>query len=419
MSEDVPLATKGPVLHESPSASVPTEAVRAQLQRILESSEFRSSKRCQDFLTFIVGQTLAGLPLKERTVGAGVFGREASYDTNEDGIVRIKAGEVRKRLGLYYAGCGKDDEVVIDLPVGHYVPSFSLIPRNGPGNLSSTSIENLPAVLATEHAEEQIFEARRTRGVWWKFGWAFGLLLAIAFAAIAGWKIYSPPSVLDQFWEPVLRSRAPIIVATSYAPVYYPSSFLGPPRETGAPRDNDFVLLSDQFVGGGDLLAAAQISGMLSRMGHPYAIRVGNAVTFEDLRTSPAVLIGYSSTYWQDVTKGFRFFIDHDQGAVDDNGKPTDWHPHHLRTDFHTDEDYAILSRAFNPQTHTMIVLVSGCTQYGTEAAAELVTNPVLLAEALRGAPEGWQRKNLQLVLHVKVIANAPASPQVIASHYW
>jgi hypothetical protein len=66
-----------------------------------------------------------------------------------------------------------------------------------------------------------------------------------------------------------------------------------------------------------------------------------------------------------------------------------------------------------------MIVLVSGCTQYGTEAAAELVTNPVLLAEALRGAPDGWQRKNLQLVLHVKVIANAPASPQVIASHYW
>ena len=64
---------------------VPPEAVRAQLQRILESSEFRSSRRCQDFLTFIVGQTLAGQPLKERTVGAGVFGREASYDTNEDG----------------------------------------------------------------------------------------------------------------------------------------------------------------------------------------------------------------------------------------------------------------------------------------------------------------------------------------------
>jgi hypothetical protein len=56
--------------------------------------------------------------------------------------------------------------------------------------------------------------------------------------------------VLDQFWEPVLRSRDPIIVATSYAPVYYPSSFLGPPRAVEALRDNDFVLLADQYVGG-------------------------------------------------------------------------------------------------------------------------------------------------------------------------
>jgi hypothetical protein len=66
-----------------------------------------------------------------------------------------------------------------------------------------------------------------------------------------------------------------------------------------------------------------------------------------------------------------------------------------------------------------MIVLVSGFTQYGTDAASELITNPALLAEALHDAPKGWQKKNLQLVLHMKVIANAPASPQVIASHYW
>ena len=419
MSEDVPSATKEPLPDVSPAGSVPPEAVRSQLRRILESPEFRSTKRCQDFLTFIVGQTLAGFPLKERTVGAGVFGRDAAYDTNEDGIVRIKASEVRKRLGLYYAGSGREDEVGIDLPVGHYVPSFYPARRNGPGSLSPILIENPAAVSTIERPEEQVFGARRTRGVWWRFAWTLGLLTAIGVLMVAGWKIYSPPSVLDQFWEPVLRSRDPIIVATSYAPVYYPSSFLGPPRAVEALRDNDFVLLADQYVGGGDLIAAARISGMLSRMGHPYAIRVGNAVTFEDLRSAPAVLIGYSSTHWEAVTKGFRFFIDHNQGAINDNGKPTDWYPHHLGSDFHTDEDYAVLSRAFDPQTHTMIVLVSGCTQYGTEAAAELITDSTLLGDALRGAPDGWQGKNLQLVLHMKVIANAPASPQVIASHYW
>ena len=125
MREDVPSASKTHLPNMSLSGSVPAEAVRLQLQHILESHEFRTSKRCQDFLTFVVEQTLAGVPLKERTVGAGVFGRDASYDTNEDGIVRIKAGEVRKRLGLYYAGPGSQDEIVIELPVGSYVPSFS------------------------------------------------------------------------------------------------------------------------------------------------------------------------------------------------------------------------------------------------------------------------------------------------------
>jgi hypothetical protein len=418
MSGDGHSATGPPVSHElSSSQSVSPEAVRSQLRRILESPEFRASKRCQDFLSFTVGQTLAGLPLKERTVGAGVFGRDASYDTNEDGIVRIKAGEVRKRLGLYYAGSGKQDEVVIDLPVGHYVPSFSPALRNASRDFSSLGIENSATPSITGHSVEQLSRARRT--TWRKLAWAFGLLIASASVVVAGWKMYRPASVLDQFWEPVLSSRERIIVATSYAPVYYPSSFLGPPHEIETPRENDFVLLTDQYVGGGDLIAAARISGMLSRTGHPYAIRVGEAVTFEDLRSGPAVLIGYSSTHWEGVTKGFRFFIDPDRGGISDDGKATDWYPHHLSSDFHTDEDYAVLSRAFDRQTHRMIVLVSGCTQYGTEAAADLITDPTLLAEALHSAPAGWQKKNLQLVLHMKVIANSPASPQVIASNFW
>ena len=50
-----------------------------------------------------------------------------------------------------------------------------------------------------------------------------------------------------------------------------------------------------------------------------------------------------------------------------------------------------------------MLVEVAGITQYGTDAAADLVTNPKLLAEALNGAPESWQKKNLQLVCTSKL----------------
>ena len=177
--------------------------------------------------------------------------------------------------------------------------------------------------------------------------------------------------------------------------------------------------MTDQYVGGGDLVAASWISGLLGRRGHAFTVKIGNAVSFEDLHNAPAVLIGYSSNQWNEMTKDFRFFIDDENGVITDNGKPTEWYPHNVSHDFHSDDDYAIISRAFNPLTNEMMMLVSGCEQYGTQAAAELITNPGLLAKALQGAPKGWQKKNLQFVIHVRVIANSPASPEVVASYYW
>lgn len=66
-----------------------------------------------------------------------------------------------------------------------------------------------------------------------------------------------------------------------------------------------------------------------------------------------------------------------------------------------------------------MLVEVAGITQYGTDAAADLITSPDLMTEALRGAPKGWQSKNLQFVLHVKVIDGAPGSPTVVKQYFW
>jgi hypothetical protein len=66
-----------------------------------------------------------------------------------------------------------------------------------------------------------------------------------------------------------------------------------------------------------------------------------------------------------------------------------------------------------------MLVEIAGITQYGTDAAADLVSSPDLMAEALSKAPRGWQQRNLQLVLHVKVIAGSPSSPKLVAAHFW
>ena len=205
-------------------------------------------------------------------------------------------------------------------------------------------------------------------------------------------------------------------MCAAYVPVYRVE-----PDANPHPRPEDFVLLNDQFVGGGDLIAVSRLTSMLTRLRRPFRLKVGNDVSFQDLRTGPALLVGYSYTRWREISREMRFFIDTTRLplGITDNGKPTQWSLPKLPADRHTDEDYAIVSRVFHPDTHAMLVEVAGITQYGTDGAADLVTSVDLMAEALRDAPAGWQTKNLQLVLHVKVIGDSPSTPKVVAKYFW
>src|SRR6266853_4766843 len=108
------------------SRIIPPASVRAALDRVLHSQGFRASRRSQDFLRYVVERTLDGQAdtLKERTIGTDVFGRLSGYDPSDDATVRVKAGAVRKRLGLYYATEGHADEIRIEMPAGTYVPEF-------------------------------------------------------------------------------------------------------------------------------------------------------------------------------------------------------------------------------------------------------------------------------------------------------
>ena len=99
---------------QSTQAPDPT-AVREQLDRLVAHPLFSNSKRYPVLLAYTVEQTLKGnaVELKERSIGIEVFGRSPSYDANADPVVRITAGEVRKRLMQYYYDDSHDGELVI------------------------------------------------------------------------------------------------------------------------------------------------------------------------------------------------------------------------------------------------------------------------------------------------------------------
>ena len=103
------------------------DAVRAEIGRLLESPSFRTSKRCREFLEYIVEHTMNGSSgaLKERSLGVALFQLPQVFDTGQHTIVRVTANEVRKKLAQHYlAENGSSHGVRIDLLPGSYSVGF-------------------------------------------------------------------------------------------------------------------------------------------------------------------------------------------------------------------------------------------------------------------------------------------------------
>ena len=157
-----------------------TEAVKHELElyihldEIVKGAAFKGSHRSQAFLKHIVEHALHGeaADLRERSLGVALFGRQASYDTADDAIVRVTASDVRKRLLQHYGNTGGQSRFRINLPSGSYVPEFCFLPE--------VPLPTLDAPVADTPAEPRISPLPPRS---WKF--AAGIALTICLAALA------------------------------------------------------------------------------------------------------------------------------------------------------------------------------------------------------------------------------------------
>jgi serine/threonine-protein kinase len=68
--------------------------------------------------------------LKEQIIGVEVFDRKPDYDPRIDPIVRVEARRLRAKLKAYYAASGRNDEMIVTLPKGGYVPVVAMRSAN-------------------------------------------------------------------------------------------------------------------------------------------------------------------------------------------------------------------------------------------------------------------------------------------------
>jgi hypothetical protein len=113
--------------------STMAEPIQQQVQRIVQSEQFRSSEVLRRLLTFLSEKAIAGEAdnLREYVVAIDGLGKSSTYDPQHNSAVRIQMGRLRQRLAEYYGTEGKTDPMIVDLPKGRFrLPSRSaLMPR--------------------------------------------------------------------------------------------------------------------------------------------------------------------------------------------------------------------------------------------------------------------------------------------------
>lgn len=394
-----------------PDARTQVSAVRDCLERIMGSPAFRASSRSKQFLSFVVLRKLEGRQdeIKERTIGAEVFGRAADFETSGDSIVRVNANEVRRRLAQYYQDATQSDPVQIVLPPGTYIPKFLPL--------------ETAAVAAPPSAPHR--PARRGPVKW------LGIIVATCAGIAAAFVPLTGQSEFDRFWAPILDVSLPPVLCLPTT-----DTFQLAPEAAEAWRHlgpGQALNLAPAQVQGYHnwhtswpvLQATLSISSVLQRKGKTPLLRIGTDVKLDELHGHPVIAIGSFSNPWtrQNVA-GLRFTFDRgpsdkESPRIRDARDPRRCWSLSTVYPLPQDKDYAIVTRTYDPGTGTAFLSLAGLHSFGCQAAGEFVSQSAFLKSLAARAPAGWEKMNLQVVLQTDVIGTTPSRPKIADAFFW
>jgi hypothetical protein len=395
------------------------------MEEILASPSFRSSRRYPAMLRYIIEKTLDGQQekLKERTIGIEVFGRDPTYDTNEDPVVRFSASEIRKRIAQFYHDNGLNRAVEVNLPLGHYVPQFFHTSDQADA-VSPTEELLLPERSNEAPSLEKPFPGPSKEGqkrLTFRLI-AAGLALLLIAGAAGGALLYRRLhrlNIVTRVWSPLIASPDPVLISAGH-PITEPREAIEDPKVT---IKNHF--LQPEFrVSITTVAAITGIAGFLQSQGKPFWIHDANTNSLADLHGRPVVLVNANDNKWTLLLLKplrFQFASEGDFSYIKDAKQPgfRGWNVDFTQEFRRQTVDYAIVGRFNSPTTGGPVIIVAGISSNGTEAAGEFIVSPDNLAKLLRSAPPGWNNGNFEAVLKVEVVDGNTGASTVVAENFW
>ncbi|MFZ0337162.1 MAG: hypothetical protein WAL45_03960 [Terracidiphilus sp.] len=409
-----------------------TAAILSELDAIQTGTSFSGSKRCHDFLEFIVKHALEGNyeHLTERFLGVELFGRPVDYETATDAIVRVRANDVRRRLAQHYSTQNPVSGVMIGMAAGNYIPEFHWSAPETPETSEPVHTGHLPMLqdASPPSLSSRLTTARRL---------IKPIPITVALLILAGivWVIWvrqtsRPVRALDQFWQPVFQSKNPVTIRFGETITYWISSDLRKAVEAGDPtisvKPGDIIESWDDSASAGSIRTVLAIANLLSSHGVATRLRWPREIQEPELEHSDVIYVGAFNNSWTvSLNRNLRFTFEESDTSLghiwmirDHNYPDRKWamlktYPQPI------DHEYALITRILDPDRKRVVISLGGLNQFGSQAAAEFLTDEAAMAEFARNAPKGWEKRNLQIVMEMEISNNRAVNPRVIATNVW
>lgn len=457
---------------ESPSDA---ELQRELLQRVANSKLFSSCHGLRAFLLYVGEQAIAGRldAIKEQQIGSRVFGRKPDYDPGEDNIVRVRARELRQRLGDYFEGEGRDETLVVSIPKGHYIPVFQ--PRSVDQSRESISFSPKAALhtadrLATPaeiappdtvavHSLVVQTGPRWPRGVTLRRSYIIGLVILLtAVGIVVGALFWSkqnrkhfqdqvPPDETRSLWEqlfPAGGQELTVVCADAGFALWqditghnlnlgdYLSRRWYTENEAGGLKLREIAIR--RFSSPADLSVAVRIAEIARSYNSHIRVRFARNVDIHEVRSGNLVLLGSRrSNPWLELFESRLNFVlefnPNRSGPAFRNRSPKPGEPITVFLDSSLSvqgpeskliKSYAVAAMLPGPTDHSNVLIVEGLSMEGTEAAGEFVTNPKRFNALLRRIGQKGDKpiKPFEVLLRLTAVAGGYADPEIVAYRY-
>lgn len=388
----------------------------ALVTRVCNSQCFHSSARLREFLIYVADCALRNCAEEatEQHIGIHVFQRVPGYNSSEDSIVRTHARLLRQKLAEYFNTEGADEDVLIEIPKGHYLPIFrSRNPRRPAAFTEAPAILSAPSV-SKDNTTRHFVISRSWLAI---LVVSFGALLTAALV-----RYQTRPNAVDRFWAPFLADNTALVIYSNA--VFTGDSKNGlkyaPPSDAreGALPDN-YV---DTYTGIGELASVYDLTQLFDRHHAHFVLKRSMLVTWDEAKLNNLIFIGsVAENPSLRVLPSSRDFTmmatDAYAGIVNHHPKPGEpaifQRPEHPLT-----RDYAILALMPGLQPGKKMLVFSGLTTLGTQAAVEFACHRDTAEQLLAAAsgPKGEVRP-FEAVLETMIGGGVPLQTRMVAIH--